>query len=286
MASTVYDIVTDQVLKLLERGTVPWHRPWHGGELPQNLVSRKAYRGINPFLLGCTGYASPYWLSYKQAQQRGGNVRKGEKSTLVVFWKRWTTEKRDAETGEKTSTTLPILRYYRVFNVEQCEGVEAPELADKDFEPIERCESVVADMPNAPTIENRETRAYYRPRTDTVNMPRPELFNSAPEYYSTLFHELTHSTGHVSRLRRKDIEDVQPFGSADYSREELVAEMGAAFLCGHCGIEAATIENTAAYLNGWLRKLRDDRKLVIVAAAQAQRAADCILGVSWEGGDK
>lgn len=289
MASKVYDIVTDRVLSLLERGTVPWRRPWAGGDLaPQNLLSRRPYRGINPFLLACTGYASPYWLTYKQAQQRGGHVRKGEKSTPVIFWKPWRTERRDPETGDRETVQIPVLRYYSLFNVEQCDGIDAPAIEGErcDFQPIKRCESVVADMPKRPTIEHREARAWYRPSTDTVNMPRPELFDEAPAYYSTVFHELTHSTGHRSRLGRPGIEDVAAFGSTSYSREELVAEMGAAFLCGHCGIETATIENSAAYVNGWLRKLRDDRKLVVVAAAQAQRAADFILGVSWEGGDK
>ncbi len=286
MANKVYNIVTDRVLSLLEHGVVPWKRPWAGGEPPANLVSKKPYRGINPFLLASTGYASPYWLSYKQAQARGGNVRKGEKSTLVVFWKLWDKETRDAATGEKSSKRLPILRYYRVFNAEQCDGIDAPKLETIDFEPIERCEAVVADMPNPPTITHGEPRAFYRPLTDTVNMPQPEVFNSAPEYYSTLFHELTHSTGHVSRLRRPGIEALQPYGSSDYSREELVAEMGAAFLCGHCSIESATLDNSAAYINGWLRRLRSDPKLVVQAAGLAQRAADCIRGITWEGGGK
>ncbi len=285
MANKVYDIVTDQVLRLLESGTVPWHQPWSGGGAPRNLASGKAYRGINPFLLASTGFASPYWLSYKQAQARGGNVRKGEKSTLVVFWKLWDRESTDAS-GETSTKRLPILRYYRVFNAEQCDGINAPALEAIDFEPIARCESVVAAMPKPPTLTHGEPRAYYRPLTDTVNMPDRERFNSPPEYYSTLFHELTHATGHVSRLGRKGIEDIQPFGSSDYSREELVAEMGAAFLCGHCSIESATLDNSAAYINGWLRQLRNDPMLVVQAAGLAQRAADCILGVKWDGGDK
>ncbi len=286
MASQVYNIVTDRVLSLLEHGVVPWKRPWAGGEPPANLVSKKPYRGINPFLLASTGYASPYWLTFKHAQQRGGNVRTGEKATPVIFWKRWQTERTDPDTGESAKVSMPILRYYNVFNAEQCDGIDAPELTTAEFHPIERCESVVSEMPSPPTITHGEPRAWYRPLTDTVNMPRPELFVGPQEYYSTLFHELTHATGHVSRLGRPGIEDIQPFGSADYSREELVAEMGAAFVCGFCGIETATIENSAAYINGWLRKLRDDHKLVVVAAAQAQRAADCIRGITWQGGDK
>ena len=282
MANKVYDIVTDRVLSLLERGVVPWKKPWAGGDPPQNLVSKKPYRGINPFLLACAGFSSPYWVSYKQAQKLGGNVRKGEKSTPVIFWKRWATEKKDPETGERQSVTIPLLRYYSVFNSDQCDGVTVPTDPDAhDWEPIQRCEQVVADMPKRPTIDHGEPRAWYRPAADTVNMPRRDLFVGAAEYHSTLFHELTHATGHRSRLNRSGIEKIAAFGSADYSREELVAEMGAAFLCGHCGIEQATVENSAAYINGWLRKLRDDHKLVVVAAAQAQRAADFMLGVTY-----
>ncbi len=218
MASQVYNIVTDRVLSLLEHGVVPWKRPWAGGEPPANLVSKKPYRGINPFLLASTGYASPYWLTFKQAQQRGGNVRKGEKATPVIFWKRWQTDRTDPDTGESAKVTMPVLRYYNVFNAEQRDGIDAPQLTTSEFHPIERCESIVSEMPSPPTITHSEPRAWYRPLTDTVNMPRPELFVGPQEYYSTLFHELSHATGHVSRLGRPDIEDVQPFGSTLLAR--------------------------------------------------------------------
>ena len=287
MANQVYDIVTDRVVSLLERGVVPWRRPWAGADVqPQNLVSRRPYRGINPFLLGCTGFASPFWLTFKQAKTLGGSVRKGEKATPVIFWKRWRTDRIDPETGDREVVDIPILRYYNVFNVDQCDGIDAPALPKAhDFQPIQRCESVVQGMPKQPTIEHREARAYYRPSTDTVNMPRPELFVGSEEYYSTLFHELSHATGHPSRLDRPGAANTAAFGSADYSREELVAEMGAAFLSGHCAIETATIENSAAYIAGWLRRLRDDHRLVVTAAAQAQKAADYILGTTFDAGE-
>ncbi len=287
MANKVYQLVTDRVVSLLEREVVPWRRPWSGADVqPQNLVSRRPYRGINPFLLGCTGFVSPFWLTFRQAKERGGYVRKGEKATLVIFWKRWRTERVDPETGDIEVAERPILRYFNVFNVEQCEDIDAPALPDgRDFQPIERCESVVEDMPKRPTIEHREARAYYRSSCDTVNMPRAELFAGDEEYYSTVFHELTHATGHKDRLGRSGIENVQPFGSADYSREELVAEMGAAFLCGHCGIDTATIDNSAAYIGSWLKRLRDDHRLVVTAAAQAQKAADFILGTTFDTSD-
>jgi antirestriction protein ArdC len=281
MANQVYTIVTDRIVDLLERGTVPWRRPWAGpAQEPKNLQSGRPYRGINVLLLSAAGFGSPYWLTFKQAKQRGGHVRKGEHGSIVVFYKDWRPEDRTDDDGRPV--VIPVLRYYRVWNVEQCEGIEypVPDVPTIDFRPIDRCESVVADMPGRPEIRHGEARAWYRPISDTVNMPRPELFTSAEEYYSALFHELTHATGHKSRLDRPGIANVQPFGSADYSREELVAEMGAAFLCGHCSIETATIDNSAAYIAGWLAKLRSDRKLVVVAAGQAQRAADFILAKS------
>ena len=300
MSNKVYEIVTDQIIRQLEEGTVPWHKPWKWGSGfsfsgstagPVNLATKKPYRGINIFLLLCTPYESPYWVSIKQANKLGGRVRKDEKSSMVIFWKPLEVEDKENknEDGTPKKKTIPLLRYYRVFNVEQCEGLESkipqppepePEAPEPEpFQPIECCEKVVEGMPNRPEIRHKEARAYYRPSEDFVNLPKQELFESPEEYYSTAFHELTHSTGHKSRLARPEItKGLIVFGSHDYSKEELVAEMGAAFLCGHCQIEQKTLYNSAAYIQGWLKKLRDDRKLVVHAAAAAQRAADYILG--------
>ncbi|MCH8824322.1 MAG: DUF1738 domain-containing protein [Planctomycetes bacterium] len=286
MANKVYQIVTDRVIELLEHGVVPWHKPWAGEEsCPRNLASGKQYRGVNPFLLGvtswCKGYESSYWLTYKQAQQRGGHVKKGEKSTRVVFYKQYEVAKRDPLTRKLEQVSIPILRFYSVFNVQQTEGVEYPEskLAQIDFNPIERCESVVAGMPNPPEIEINGHRASYQPSSDKIQMPQPDRFKSAEHYYAALFHELTHSTGSKNRLARTGITDKADYASANYAKEELIAEMGSAFLCGHCSIEATTIENAASYIDGWLKKLRNDSKLVIQSASAAQKAADYILAV-------
>ena len=273
----VYEIITEQIIEKLEKGEIPWNRPWVGSEYPKNLVSKKEYRGINPFLLMSGRYTSPYWVSYKQAQDMGGNVKKGEKSTMVVFWKQ--IKVKDRKDNEAIEKIIPMLRYYRVFNVEQCEGIEGkvPALnVNPDFQPIAACEKTVNDMQNKPTIEHRESRAYYRPSTDTVNMPQRESFVNEEFYYSVMFHELGHSTGHKDRLDRKDCNEGQ-FGSETYSKEELVAEMTAAFICGHCQIENKTIDNSAAYIQSWLGKLKNDSKLVVLAAAAAQKAADYIL---------
>lgn len=283
---SVYDIVTDRLVALLERGVVPWQKPWAqrdaAGELilPRNLVSGRAYRGVNVFLLGSAGYSSPYWLTFKQALDLGGHVRKGEKSTPIVFWK--ILEKDDAEApGGKAR--IPLLRYFSGFNLQQCEGIEAPAATApaapaSTFSPIETAARIAADMPKAPTLTHNEARAYYRPITDTVNMPKQDLFRSEAEYYSTLFHELTHATGHAARLGRPGITELAAFGSAVYSREELVAEMGAAFLSAEAGILHHTAENSAAYLASWIQALKGDNKLAVIAAAQAQKAADWIMG--------
>lgn len=282
----VYQIVTDHVIELLNKGIVPWRKPWRAGssDVPQNLVSKRPYSGINFWLLGYSEFSSPYWLTYRQAQAMGGYVKQGERSSIAVFWKILRTDKKD-ENGE--DKTVPLLRYYRVFNLQQCEGIEAPKpVIMRPFNPIAACESVVAGMPNQPTIQVGGGRAYYRPSTDAVQMPQKGLFSGDAEYYSTLFHELVHSTGHAARLGRKGVMGDIRFGSGDYSKEELIAEMGAAYLCALTGIENSTIENSAAYIGGWLRRLKSEPKMVVLAAAAAQKAADFITGESEDGNHK
>lgn len=207
-------------------------------------------------------------------------VRKGEKGTPVIFWKRF--EVKDKATGEKKQSFL--LRYYTVFNVEQCDGIEwsapAP-VVGAPFNPIPACAAIVEAMPQRPDITHGGNRACYSPMFDKVNMPEAVTFDSPESYYSVLFHELTHATGHKDRLGR-DLTVIAAFGDSNYSKEELVAEMGAAFLCGHAGIaNAATVGNSASYIAHWLAKLRGDSKLVVSAAGLAQKASDFILGVDW-----
>lgn len=278
----VYDVINSRIMELLEQGTVPWRKPWNvESNMPKNLISRKDYRGVNVFLLSCMPYSSPYWLTFKQVQDRGGYVRKGEKSTPVVFWK-WI-DKKDTDTQDNeitgTKGKVPMLRYYSVFNLDQVEGIKAPEPKEviKEFNPIQKADEIIADMPLRPDIRHGGNRAYYSPSNDYIQLPHQHTFQSPEEYYSTAFHELAHATGHTSRVGRKSILEPSYFGSHEYSKEELVAEMGAAFLCGHTGIENKTIGNSAAYIQGWLRKLKDDKTLLIHAAAQAQKAADFIL---------
>ena len=277
----VYEIVTEQIIRQLEQGVAPWHKPWRT-EAPCNLVSGKAYRGINPFLLGSQGYGSRYWLTFNQANKLGGHIRKGEKSSIVTFW-HVGEEKTIRDTDGNTRKSKPfLLRYYHVFNIEQTEGI-ADKLGLGNATPrvasIEQCEAIVKRMPNPPEIQ-QDARACYRPSTDTVGMPSKPLFNSSEEYYSTLFHELTHSTGHASRVGREGIEQLNTFGSESYSKEELVAEMGAAMLCGLMGLAPQTLGNSAAYLQSWLGALKSDSRMVVTAASAAQKAVDYILGKS------
>lgn len=277
MTVNVYQVVTNQILAKLEQGTVPWQKPWKGGQRPTNLVSGKAYRGINVLLLGTTGFTSPYWLTYKQATDLGGHVRKGEKSTLVVFWQMLRVK--DKETGDPK--TIPMLRYYRVFNLEQTEDVRVPKgrvtaEPQAEISPIEAAEQIIASYPNPPKIQEAGDEAWYREDTDLVNLPPRELFTTADEFYVTAFHELGHSTGHKDRLDRPDSAGNR-FGDHKYGREELVAEMTAAFLATDAGIDT-TRDNNAAYVAGWVQTIRADIKAVVVAAGQAQKAADWVQG--------
>ena len=277
--ATVYEIITERILEQVEEGTVAWRKPWNGqAGMPKNLVSDKAYRGINVFLLHCLGYESPYFVTFKQAKQLGGQVRKGEKGCPIVFW-RWPTEAQRTEAAAEGKEAFPIVRYYTAFNVAQCDDIDVPaiDVPEREHEPLEAAESIVEGMPQRPTIEHGFTGASYSPTDDTVRMPKPERFEVGEGYYATLFHELTHATGHSSRLDRKLDTKRAAFGSDNYSREELVAEMGSAFLCGSAGILDSQVDRSASYIEGWLKSLRNDRRLVVTAAAQAQKASDFIL---------
>lgn len=285
----VYALVTERITAALEAGTVPWQKPWAtAGGLPRNLASGRPYRGMNVLLLSLgQPFQSPWWLTYKQAQELGGHVRKGERSSIVTFWKFREGKKDTGEDGEPDTAAperrAPLLRYYHVFNLEQCEGIQAPSSAEftpKEHERIALCEAVVADMPQRPVIQRDPRQACYVPTLDRVGIPDLSRFVTAEDYYATLFHELVHSTGHASRLARPSLGTPTPFGTPDYSKEELVAEFGAAFLCAHAGIFPHVADNQAAYINGWLSALKKDKRLLPIAAAQAQRAADFILGAS------
>lgn len=282
----IYQEVTDTILEYLDRGVAPWRNPIiksAGDGMPKSLSTGKPYRGINTFLLAIKvwtkGYASDYWLTFNQAKIRGGQVRKGEQGTLVVFWKRYATE--DKESGEKIE--VPVLRHYVVFNGDQVEGIDLPsdppEETEAPFHALDPAEEVLAAYQDPPRIMVVGSQALYLPRLDEVRIPLTSSFISAEAYYATLYHELAHSTGHSKRLNRGIDETwLTPFGSPSYGREELVAEFGSAFLCAAARISPPTIHQAAAYIDGWRTSIRADKKLVVQAAGQGQRAADYILG--------
>jgi antirestriction protein ArdC len=289
MAKSVYEIVTERILEKLEAGTVPWHKPWAGGGCPKNLVSGKEYRGVNVLLLGSQDFTSPYWVTFKQAKQLGGTVRKGERSTPCIFWKFLARDTKSPVTGEIKTKQIPLVRYYSVFNVEQCDDISHKRLETQaeepaPFNPIEAAEAIVSGYPEPPTISHDgRGSAYYRPATDSIHMPKQETFDSEEHYYATLFHEMGHSTGSESRLARPGVTNPIRYGSHRYSQEELCAEMSSAFLLAEAGIDSGSLmNNSASYVASWVKALRDDKKLVVLAAAQAQRAADHILDRSFE----
>ncbi len=275
----IYEIVTEQILEIMAQGIIPWKKPWNARGSHRNLVSGKQYRGVNVFLLSCSPFSSPWWMTFKQATEKGGKVQKGQKGRKVVFWKPLLINEKNATTGKTEKKKIFMLRYYTIFNLEQVDGIEAPvEPESEKLEPIAEAEKIVSDMQNCPDIlEAAGNKACYYPSRDEVQMPFFQDFDEAEKYYSILFHELAHSTGHESRVSRPEMQKGNRFGSEDYSKEELIAEMTAAFLCGEAGILPATVENSVAYLQSWTAKFKEDTRMVVCAAAAAQKAADYIL---------
>ena len=270
----IYQTITDRMIAEMEQGIIPWKKPWMAAGVAISHTTGKAYSLLNQMLLGRAGE----YLTFKQVQAEGGCVRKGEKASMIVFWT-WL-EKKDEETGEITQ--VPFLKYYNVFHVDQCENISAKhvkplaEVAEADAE----AETIIADYVKREgvTIENLEgNSAFYQPSTDRIVLPLMAQFAETAEYYSTAFHELTHSTGHMKRLAR--IDSPANFGSESYSKEELIAELGSAALVHHCGLETSgSFRNSAAYLQNWLSVLKNDKRFIVSAAGKAEKAVRLILG--------
>ncbi|WP_367872969.1 ArdC family protein [Luteolibacter sp. Populi] len=278
----VYERVTRRIVERLEEGVVPWHSP-HMATVgfPRNFQSGKYYRGVNVMLLAMAEYASPYFLTYQQAQERGGQVRRGEKGHPIVKFGTY-----DKEIGDGKEEKRLFLRHYVVFNACQIDGVEFPEPKLPEFSSSERtalAEVIVAQMPDPPAIhEGRSVRTCYDPREDSIDIPNRAHFESAERFYKSLFHEMVHATGAAKRLARKTLMENKGRLMGDktiYSKEELVAEIGAAFLCAHAGIVIDDHENSAAYIESWLKVLKqgDNQRWIVEAAGHAQKAADYIL---------
>jgi antirestriction protein ArdC len=294
MKHDIYAEVTNRIITQLEQGVIPWKSPYFSKVgFPRNFSTGNTYHGINVFLLGSLRYTSPYFLTFIQAKELGGHIRKGEHGSLVVKYGTYTKESEGAASAEASEEQRKYLKAYTVFHASQVEGIAFPEPENVPELPAnaacDRARAMVAGMPKAPAIHSGTAIPCYRRSSDSVHMPEPHFFTSEESYFSTLFHELTHATGSESRLARKSLlesKGIDAEGEArkTYAEEELVAEMGASFLSAHAGIIEAELENSAAYLQGWIDALKskDAKGWIIRAASQAQKAADFIMGVQPE----
>lgn len=284
--SNVYQMVTDRIVEQMQQGIIPWRKPWVGGSgVAISYTSRRAYSLLNQFLLGKPGE----WLTWKQIQEHKGTVKKGAKSRFVVFYQLVNKLEVNPETNESEDHSYPILKWYRVFHIDDTEGIESkivPVVPDVEIKPIEKAEEVVngyvsreAEATGFKFINDVESSsAYYSPSKDEVVVPNLSQYEIPEEYYSTTFHELTHSTMHEKRCNRKSDNKMAAFGNDDYSREELVAELGAAMLCNIIGIEVEkAFKNSVAYIQNWLKALKNDPKMIVWASARAEKATKYIL---------
>lgn len=283
-AKSVYEMVTERIINQLEQGVIPWEKPWTGIRSgAYNRISKKPYSLLNQMLLKHEGE----YATFKQWQDLGGHVRKGEKSEIIVFWKIQPVEE-EQEDGTKITRQIPLLRYFNVFHISQVDGVE-PLLEEElnNIEPIEKAENILHDYwtRESITVEHKAgDKAYYSPTLDLIHLPLFEQFTDANEYYSTAFHESVHSTMKESRCNRAEDRKgkLVAFGSSEYSKEELVAEIGSANLMNILGIETnKSFRNSSAYIQGWLSKLRSDVKFIVSASSKAEKAVTFILGESF-----
>jgi len=272
-----YSIITERIVDSLSKGVVPWRKPWND-VIPSNYITEKTYSGINLFLLGLNDFKSPYWLTWKQIQTLGGAVKKGKKSSVIVYFTMTEYENSftfsDGRDNITDNVKIPLLKYYRVWNWEQTDLIPEKKITT-DNKRLITCDTVFDNLPVRPVIE-RGDYPCYQPISDKIFIQDISFFKSSEDYYSTLYHETTHWTGHESRLNRGELKK-SAFGSERYSKEELVAEMGASFLCGLTGIQQKTIDNSVSYIQSWLSVLKNDKTFVISASAQAQKAVDYIL---------
>lgn len=278
----IYEEITNRIIEQLESGVIPWQKPWRGvANGAYNRVSKKPYSLLNQMLLKHDGE----YATYKQWSDLGGKVKKGEKSEIVVFWKILNVE--EVKDGKVEKKSIPLLKYINVFHVSQVDGVEPKTIKLIEHNPIEEAEKIkinYADRENITIKELVTDRAFYSPSKDFIQVPCKKQYKDIMEFYSTLFHEMIHSTGHRDRLGRLDCSvQFASFGSEDYSKEELIAEIGSAFLMNHIGIETIkTFNNSAAYIQSWLKVLKNDNRFIVSASSKAEKAMKYILGIETE----
>lgn len=281
MSINVYEMVTNRIIEQLENNIIPWEKPWSGTiDGAFNRVSKKPYSILNQMLLKYDGE----YATFKQWQELGGHIRKGEKSEMVVFWKMYPIKEKQDD-GTEIIKTIPLLKYINVFHISQVDGVEPlKQKVPHDIEPIDRAEKILKDYWNREniTIEHvKGDKAFYSPMFDKIQLPLFEQFKQSEEYYSTAFHESVHSTMKTSRCNRQEDRKgkVVSFGSEEYSKEELVAEVGSAQLMNIVGIETTkSFRNSTAYIQSWLKVLRNDNKFIVSASSKAEKAVNYILG--------
>ena len=282
MSKSVYEMVTERIIEQLENGVIPWEKPWTGVRSGAfNRVSKKSYSLLNQMLLKNKGE----YATFKQWTELGGHIRKGEKSEIIVFWKIYPIEEVQAD-GSKVVKQIPLLKYINVFHISQVDGVEPlPKEELHDIEPIEKAESILQDYWTREhiTVEHiKGDKAFYSPMRDMIQLPLFEQFKDSNEYYSTAFHESVHSTMKESRCNRAEErkDKLVAFGSEEYSKEELVAELGSASLMNIIGIETKkSFKNSTAYIQSWIRVLKNDVKFIVSASSKAEKAVNYILNI-------
>jgi antirestriction protein ArdC len=280
--SAIKEDITALLVKALEEGNAPWRKGWVGGMAPTSLATGKGYQGINSLILSLLGegYTHPLWLTFKQAQALGGSVKKGEKSVRVVYAAQKSIETPE---GEKDQSFF-FYKWFNVFNVDQCEGIDIPAKflpTGEIVEPLDAINSIWNGYANRPEMfYSEQGRAFYSPTADSITLPTLAQFKSAEEHAYTFAHEMIHSTGHESRANRWSTKEDKPsaFGCESYAKEELIAEVGACMLLANAGVQF-DIPNSAAYLRSWIKALNDDKSLIFKASAKAQAAANYITGV-------
>lgn len=277
MKTNVCEMVTNRIIEQLEKGMIPWQKPWSGSNKgAYNRISNKPYSLLNQMTLQHTGE----YATFKQWTDLGGHIRKGEKAEQIVFWKIQPIEKEN-EDGEKVIRQIPILKYFNVFHISQVDGVEPKSINLNELQPIEEAERIKTEYmkrEHIKILEKVTDKAFYSPSLDYIQIPCKEQYQNIEEFYSTLFHEMTHSTGHKVRLDREDVKDCVYFGSENYSKEELCAELGSAFLINKLSIESSkSFNNSTAYIQSWLRVLKNDTHFIVSASSRAEKAVNYIL---------